>query len=298
MRKTLVELTDPKAMRLIKRSWLLGVATAILFSLLSVAGCAGVDYRLENAHRLARDAGLTPQILKGGTFALQTYHRLGRSTGPLRVYIEGDGFAWINRGRISPNPTPHNPVALKLAASDHSPAVFYVGRPCQYVGVGSNRQCTKRYWTSHRFAPEVIETTSAVIEQAKKLAGATAVELVGFSGGGAVAVLVASLRSDVVGIRTVAGNLDHVTLNQQKKVAPLTGSLNAVDVAAKVSVIPQVHYVGVDDDIVGDIVAEVYRNRAGRTDCIAIRRVSGVSHTEGWDDMWRDLVALPLPNCN
>jgi hypothetical protein len=298
MWETLVELTDPKVMRPIKRFWLLGVATAILFSLLSVAGCAGVDYRMENAHRLARDAGLTSQILKGGSFALQTYHRLGRSTGPLRVYIEGDGFAWINRRRISPDPTPHNPVALKLAASDRSPAVFYVGRPCQYVGVGSNRQCTKRYWTSHRFAPEVIETTSAVIEQGKKLAGTTAIELVGFSGGGAVAVLVASLRSDVVGIRTVAGNLDHVTLNQQKKVTLLTGSLNAVDVATKVSGIPQVHYVGVEDDIVGDFVAEVYRNRAGRTDCIAVRRVSGVSHTEGWDDAWRDLVALPLPKCN
>lgn len=275
---------------------------AVCLAFLMLAACAGVADRRDSARQVARGAGLSAQILQGGAFELQTFYRLGPSSGgtsstPLRVYIEGDGFAWINRYRISPDPTPRNPVALKFAAADRASAVLYIARPCQYIGVGRNPNCTQKYWTSHRFASEVIESTSAVIDQAKKSAGATAIELVGFSGGGAVAVLVAARRSDVASIRTVAGNLDHVTLHRRKQVSPLTGSLNAADVAAQVSAIPKIHYVGAEDDIIGVYVAESYRSRAAASNCIAIQGISSASHTGGWDDIWRDLVALPLPSC-
>jgi len=279
--------------------------TAILpvcLALLALAACAGVEDRRDSARQLAHSAGLHAQVLPGGIFRLQTFYRLQPSSGEaagtsLRVYIEGDGFAWINRNRISPDPTPRNPVALKLAAADLSPLVLYIARPCQFVGIGPNPHCTQQYWTSHRFASEVIESTSLVIDQVKKIAGATAIELVGFSGGGAVAVLVASRRSDVAGIRTVAGNLDHVILNQQKKVSPLTGSLNAADVAAQVSAIPQIHYVGAGDDIIGAYVAESYIRRADSRNCITIKKISSVSHTGGWDDIWPNLIVSPLPGC-
>ena len=277
-------------------------AVAVLLAILALAACAGVEDRRDSAQQLARGAGLSAQILQGGAFELQTFYRDGPSSGAdsgasLRVYIEGDGFAWINRYRISPDPTPRNPVALKLAAADHTSAVFYIARPCQFIGVGHNPNCRQKYWTSHRFAPEVIESTSAVIDQAKKMAGATFIELVGFSGGGAVAVLVAARRSDVTSIRSVAGNLDHVTLNRRKGVSPMTGSLNPADVAAQVSAIPQIHYVGAEDDIIGAYVAESYRRRAATSNCIAIQIISGASHTGGWVDMWPSLVASPLSSC-
>ncbi len=275
---------------------------AIFLALLTLSACAGVEDRRDGAQQFARGAGFSAQILQGGAFELQTFYRGGPSSAKasgtsLRVYIEGDGFAWISRYRISPDPTPRNPVALKLAAADHASAVFYIARPCQFIGVGHNPNCTQKYWTSHRFAPEVIASTSAVIDQAKKIAGATVIELVGFSGGGAVAVLVAAQRADVASIRTVAGNLDHVTLNRRIEVSPLTGSLNAADVAAQVSTIPQIHYVGAKDDLIGAYVAESYRRRAGASNCIAIQIISGASHTGGWDDMWSSLVASPLLRC-
>ena len=169
-----------------------------------------------------------------------------------------------------------------LGGSGRAAPLLYVARPCQFGGIGSNPRCTQQYWTSHRFAPEVIEATSAVIDQVKKAAGATAIELVGFSGGGAVAVLVAARRTDVTSIRTVAGNLDHVTLHRRKQVSPLSGSLNAADVAAQVSTIPQIHFVGAEDDIIGAYVAESYRSRAAASNCIAIQTVSGASHGDGW----------------
>jgi len=271
--------------------------------LLTLAACAGVDERRDSVRQLANGAGLHAQALPGGIFRLQTFYRLQPSYGEaagasLRVYIEGDGFAWINRNRISPDPTPHNPVALKLAAADRGVPLLYVARPCQFGGIGSNPRCTQQYWTSHRFAPEVIEATSAVIDQVKKAAGATAIELVGFSGGGAVAVLVAARRTDVTSIRTVAGNLDHVILNQRKRVSPLSGSLNAADVAEHVSTIPQIHFVGAEDNIIGTYVAESYRSRVAARNCIAIQTVSGASHGDDWEDMWPRLLAVQLPNCN
>ncbi len=280
--------------------------TAILLvclALLTLAACAGVEDRRDNARQLAHSAGLHAQALPGGIFRLQTFYRLQPSSGvtagtSLRVYIEGDGFAWINRHRISPDPTPRNPVALKLAAADRAAPLLYVARPCQFGGIGSNPRCTQQYWTSHRFAPEVIEAISAVIDQVKEAAGATAIDLVGFSGGGAVAVLVAARRTDVTSIRTVAGNLDHVTLHRRKQVSPLSGSLNAADVAAQVSTIPQIHFVGAEDDIIGAYVAESYRSRAAASNCIAIQTVSGASHGDGWEYMWPRLLAAQLPNCN
>jgi len=269
-------------------------------TLLVLAACAGVEDRRDNARQLAHAAGLHAQTLVGGIFRLQTFYRFQPRYGEgaetsLRVYIEGDGFAWINRNRISPDPTPRNPVALKLAAADRAVPILYVARPCQF---GGNGRCTQQYWTSHRFAPEVIEATSAVIDQVKKAVGATAVELVGFSGGGAVAVLVAARRNDVMSIRTVAGNLDHVTLHQRKQVSPLSGSLNAADVAAQVSTIPQIHFVGAEDDIIGDYVAESYRRRAAASNCIAIQTVSSASHEDGWENVWSRLLVAQLPNCD
>jgi hypothetical protein len=48
----------------------------------------------------------------------------------LRVYIEGDGFAWKSRTQPSGNPTPHNPVALKLAASIRGGCSWYGRSGC------------------------------------------------------------------------------------------------------------------------------------------------------------------------
>jgi len=189
-------------------------------------------------------------------------------------------------------------VALKLAATDHAVPLLYVARPCQFGGIGDNPRCLQQYWTSHRFAPEVIEATSVVIDQVKEAADATAIELVGFSGGGAVAVLVAARRTDVTSIRTVAGNLDHVILNQHKQVSALSGSLNPADVAEQVSTIPQIHFVGAEDNLIGTYVAESYRSRVTARNCIAIQTVSGASHGDGWEDIWPRLLAVQLPSCN
>ncbi len=264
-----------------------------------LSGCAtSVKGRLDTARQITEQAGFQPITFNTNMFGIAGFFKSAPTSNKVAsVYIEGDGFAWIDRYTISRNPTPRNPVALKLAVRDPSPIVFYLARPCQYVDLKQERFCNNKYWTNYRFSSDVIQSYNEVLNDIRDRFGVSGFNLVGFSGGGAVAVLVASRRSDIVSIRTVAGNLDHVTLNRRKGVSPLTGSLNAADVAAKVSDIPQIHFVGGRDNIIGQYIAEIFKARAGRTDCIAIRRVPGASHTGGWPDKWRYLLTLPLPSC-
>ncbi len=62
--------------------------------------------------------------------------------------------------------------------------------------------------------------------------------------------MLAARRHDVASIRTVAGNLDHAYVNQIHRVDLMPESLNAIDVAASVSNIPQMNCVGFDDKVV------------------------------------------------
>ena len=85
----------------------------------------------------------------------------------LRVYIEGDGHAWQSRTRPSADPTPHNPVGLRLALADPSPApLLYLARPCQYARGEVLRHCATRYWTSARLSEEVISSLDAAVSAA------------------------------------------------------------------------------------------------------------------------------------
>ena len=128
----------------------------------------------------------------------------------LTVYIEGDGLAWRTRSIPSTNPTPIDPVGLKLALAHPLGNAAYLARPCQYVGGHTARGCDQSYWTNKRFAREVIESSNEALTTLKLEFGARHLQLVGYSGGGAVAALLAAKRDDVIRLVTVAGNLEHL----------------------------------------------------------------------------------------
>ena len=203
----------------------------------------------------------------------------------------------MTRYNASHNPTPRNPVGLSLAVRDYADNVMYIARPCQYVSLNKNPDCKYPYWTHKRFAPAVIDSVSAVIERGKKKAKAHNIEIIGFSGGGAVAILVSAQRRDVTGIRTVAGNLDHKVWTKYQNLDPLKGSLNAAAVAAKVSDIPQIHFVGGLDKNIERLVAESFKAKSGPGACLEIKEVSGASHSKGWANLWVRLNKMKLPAC-
>ncbi len=145
--------------------------------------------------------------------------------GTLTVYIEGDGHAWIDSRTVSPDPTPHQPVVLRLALQDPAAAVAYLARPCQYI---KGPRCHYRYWTYARFSPEITQALNEGIDQLKQMTQTRSVILVGFSGGGGLALLLAASRNDVKQVIAVAGNLDTAAWAAFHKLTPLSGSINPI----------------------------------------------------------------------
>lgn len=270
---------------------MLARSLAALLVLVLLAGC-GTDPRLD-ADLLASRVGLTRETVDTDSFVLTTYYRLTRPQAPLTVYIEGDGLAWVSRTEPSLDPTPHHPVGLELASADPGPNVVYLARPCQYTPMADNPRCTVAYWTGKRFAPEVIASLDQAIDHYVRLAPGRGIHLVGYSGGGALAVLLAARRHDVLSLRTVAGNLDHEAVNRLHEVSPMPDSANPIDVARRVADLPQRHFSGADDRVIPPAIAERFAAAAGGR-CLRLTVVPDMTHGGDWAAQWPALLALPL----
>ncbi|WP_417792818.1 alpha/beta fold hydrolase [Terasakiella pusilla] len=264
---------------------------SIIFMTVFLTACSAynVDQRRQTAQSIATKGGFQPFKLKTKSFSFEGYFKKGKELSEPIIYIEGDGFAWIDKYTISRNPTPRDPVGLKLASIDSASSVFYLPRPCQYVELKTEKNCAQKYWTNARFSPEVIASFHQALEQIKRKFDARGFHLVGFSGGGAVATLLTAQRDDIRSLRTVAGNLDHVSLNRQRKVSPLTESLNPIDFATRVRKTPQVHFVGREDEIIPKWVAKNFVEATRGSSCASYYYVSNVTHAKGWEKLWGNL---------
>lgn len=253
----------------------------------------GFVERAYEAQERAREAGFNKEYLKSSGFELTTYQRFKKPFENIRIYIEGDGRAWEAGNRLSDDPTPSEPVALILAIADPSDNVAYIARPGQFLAAES-AACNPTYWSARRFAPEVVEAFGKAIDILKEKARAKNVELVGYSGGGALAVLVAARRGDIAALRTVAGNLDPKALCGYHNVSPLDGSMDPLDAAQKVAGIPQRHFVGSKDKIVPLLIAESFAKKEGDENYKSITVIEGATHNDGWHERWEELLAIPL----
>lgn len=254
-----------------------------------LAGCGGLAdpaVRQQTARDIAAPARLQPLTIPG-PLPLQAYLRQQDPLQPLTVYIEGDGLAWLSRTRPSSDPTPRNPLGLRLAALDPSVNVGWLARPCMY---GGRAACADdSLWTEARFSEAAVQAAmrglDTLLKPGQKL------HLVGYSGGGAIAALVAARRSDVLSLRTVAGNLDIALQAEIHKVSPLTGSLNPADVAGRLVDIPQIHFSGSQDKVVPFTVPTMFMMKR-RQDwlCSRLVMVPEADHENGWVEAWPRLV--------
>lgn len=274
---------------------------ALLLSSLALGCCTygGKSSKL----RLAKDIAIRNQMslryINTQNFALTSFERIsGSSNAPTSIYIEGDGLAWLSRSTPSRNPTPKNPVGLRLASRDHiSKNVIYIARPCQYTEISKTRPCPAQYWTSKRFAPEVIQSFNQAIDQLKQKHKLGKLELIGYSGGAAVATLLAAQRDDVINLRTVAGNIDIDAFSKFHNVSKMPLSLNPAKEAYKLKDLPQMHFIGEEDSIVPAAIFNSYKRKAGAPQCVNSQIVYGVSHEKGWEAVWPQLITH-TPSCN
>lgn len=253
------------------------------------------EQRLSTAKNVAAEAGFQQELIETSPFSITSYVKIKKEGGPLHVYIEGDGYAWVTRNRISADPTPRDPLVLELAVQDKASNVAYLARPCQYTPMEKNPSCQEEYWTSKRFSQEAVSSMNQAVEKLVQEAKATELHLIGYSGGGAVAALIAAWRTDVKSLTTIAGNLDPVGLNEYHQVSPLdTASLTPLNVAEKLREIPQNHFRGSKDAVIPKQVPENFAKQLAPSKCIHLLEVTDADHTSGWKEIWPKLLTYPL----
>jgi dienelactone hydrolase len=257
-----------------------------------LAGCANPDV---HANKMAQAAGLQREQIDTDPFILTAFSRITHPDLPLNIYIEGDGLAWRSRYQPSDDPTPHQALGLALAAADPAPNVVYLARPCQFTPMAANPRCNAAYWTDKRYAEEVVASMNQAVGHYAMLTPGQKINLIGYSGGGAIAVLVAARRSDIATLRTVGGNLDQAEVNRLHQVSAMPASLNAIDYADRVAAIPQMHYNGAKDTVVPPVIARHFAAAVGP--CAQTRVVPGMSHESDWDRLWPDLLKT-VPRCS
>ncbi|MCO2278147.1 alpha/beta hydrolase [Pseudomonas aeruginosa] len=267
----------------------LRVLTALLISAL-LAGCQSPREALQ---QLADAHGRQLEILPGQPFPLamlppQSTTKVTR----LRVYLEGDGHAWATATQPSLDPTPHNLLVARLAVDDPMPNA-YLARPCQFVMAPA---CEPDLWTDRRFSKEVVTSLSQALDQLKQRYGNQEFELVGYSGGAALALLLAAQRNDVALVQTLAGNLSPRLWAQMKGLSLLNGSLDPLDYRNRLASIPQRHLVGDTDGVVPASLANTYLVRLHPSACSQVVVSPATDHQQGWETSWRKWRGQPL-NC-
>jgi dienelactone hydrolase len=243
---------------------------------MSLGGCRDMTPR---ATRTAAGAGLTLGIVQGTTYQHTTFAR-GGTAGPLYVFIEGDGSPWVGHGtRVADDPTPHHPLALELAAQTSGP-ILYLGRPC-YFQARTDAACRAPVWTSARYSKSVVESMAAVIKRSMAAYPSRPVVLIGYSGGGVLAVLIAPLipASAVV---TIAANLDVDAWTRWHHYAALTGSLNPAT-QPQLAHIQEWHLVGDRDQVAPPSLSQAYLDRL---DPSHVWHYPSFDHVCCWAEKW------------
>ncbi len=273
------------------RAFCLALA-AWLFTLLPAPGFA--LSRGETAEKTAAAGELAQLDVQAGDFLVRTWMRVRRPDQDLSVYIEGDGHAWESRTQRSDDPTPVNPLGLRMASWDPAPNVVYLARPCQYVPLHYNPGCNDLLWTDERFSEAVVTIMNQALDTVRsRVAGR--LHLAGFSGGGAIAALLAARRRDVDSLRTFAGNLDHVAVNAHHRVSQMPRSLNPIDFADRLGSLPQVHYSGARDTIVPPEIAQRFIDALPTRGCAEHFILDNTTHHSGWHAHRELLWQIPRP---
>lgn len=261
----------------------------IALASLLAAGCSSVPapaQRKQLADALAARHGWIGERIPAGPFTLAAYRPRAPVAAPrLTVYIEGDGFAWVGAAQPSLDPTPRDPLALRLALAQPSGNAVYLARPCQFVDAEASH-CDRRFWTGARFSAAAVAASDQAITALKREFGAGHVTLVGYSGGAAIALLVAARRGDVERVITVAGNVDPDAWTRYHHLAPLDDSQNPITYRAVLNRLPQRHLAGAADSVVPPALIQAFA--AGMAQA-RVEVLPGYDHHCCWAEHWPQL---------
>ena len=252
--------------------------------------CSSPAQRLDYA---ASGHGMQRRVLTGDGFKHIAYLRISRpESRRLHVYIEGDGRPWLRGREISTDPTSRQPLALALANID-SENVLYLGRPC-YMGLYGDGLCDQKFWTSARYSPAVVKSMAAALRNITEQFSINRTTLIGYSGGGTLAMLMASdMFSQQIPsldrVVTIAGNVEVASWTTEHGYLPPTESLDPTKLSFPSS-LPFFHYGGADDKNVPPILLEKFVSAHGGQ----YKVLDAVDHSCCWLHHWPELLQQSL----
>lgn len=257
------------------RIWLLLI---VLFS----GGCASPT---QNFNQHAARLGFDRQLITGAGFRHVVYFKQGHAPvgSILHVYLDGDGSPLLARNLAASDPTPHVPLMLDLMAQDPVSSV-YLGRPC-YLGLSGSASCTPVLWTTARYSQQVIDSMTAALSRIS--AGYTRLVLLGYSGGGTLAMLMAESLSKTEAVITVAANLDTERWAALHRQPTLSDSLNPAKREALPIAIRQQHFAGAEDINVPPLLI---KNAIAQQKQAHLRVFEGQDHACCWREVWPEIL--------
>lgn len=260
---------------------------ALLFACDFFAGCASGQ---GEARAVLADNFF--EVIGPPSGVLAALHQARVTPRLLTVFIEGDGAPWPRPASPPADPTPDNPLALHLAVShalhvaQPGEAVAYLARPCQYLTPQDLAHCPPQWWTTGRFGEAPLALLNAGLDQLRQRVPGASVRLVGYSGGGAVAALLAAKRADVECLVTVAAPLDTDAWTRIKNVSPLSESRNPADAATALRGRRMTHFSGTADNVVLPETNQRFMALAESRET----SLQGFNHDSQWLSAWPELV--------
>lgn len=188
------------------------------------------------AYKLLHSAGQPYKVVRSNNFkhllAINSHNDINK---PTIVFIEGDGKPWQSYNKVAFEPTPDKPLLLEWFIAADFPAI-YLGRPCYFKL--NDQQCSPYWYTHGRYSEPVVDSLVQVLRDNM---GENSLVLVGHSGGGTLAVLMAEKLGNVETVLTIAGNLQVNTWSEYHQYSTLLGSMDPMLRSALPNHIQQIH---------------------------------------------------------
>lgn len=259
----------------------------LVLTILTVTGCATPA---QHFAAVALDYGFMASSITGYPFTHRIYANRLSSQAPqnqiLHVYLDGDGTPWEHQSRPSDDPTSRNPLILSLMAQDQAASIF-LGRPC-YHGFNATTFCNDSLWTSKRYAQEIVDSMAMALNNWLQKQQFKKVVLIGYSGGGTLAVLMADKIPAVQTVLTFAANLDVAAWSQVHGYANLTESLNPIMQRQLPGQIKQIHLAGAEDEVVPASIIKSYADQQNATYYL----FPDFDHQCCWEEAWQKILQL------
>lgn len=253
---------------------------------LILAGCATPA---QHFAAVALEQGFIASSVSGHPFQHRIYANRASLQPPqnqiLHVYLDGDGTPW-QQNWPAEDPTSRNPLILLLMAQDQAPSIL-LGRPC-YHGLNASAFCNDCFWTSKRYAQQIVDSMTAALNNWLQKQPFKKVVLIGYSGGGTLAVLMADKIPGVQTVLTFAANLDIDAWSQAHGYPTLTESLNPITQKKLPRWIKQIHLAGTEDEVVPAHIVKSYAEQQGG----AYHLFPDFDHQCCWQEAWPKILQL------